>query len=156
MSPQAFVLRPVRLWDLPTLKRWRSLPAIQSHLRHPTPPSWFDQLRWWWRIRHDPTCRVWAVTYCGMLCGHVGWYYRKYNRAEVSVLVVAEDRELFDSERRLVEGALAHKAREAGLTGLYVEVLSTAPRERHTVFPPYPRSTITADGYSTLYRWSIV
>src|SRR5690349_12817911 len=82
MLPQAFALRPVELCDLPTLKRWRSLPSVQSHLRHPTPPTWPQHLAWWWRIHHDPTCRVFAVTLEDELVGQAGWYYRRGHAAE--------------------------------------------------------------------------
>lgn len=154
MTTQAFALRPVRLTDLPTLKRWRGLPEVQRHLRHPR-TSWPQHLRWWWRIQRDPTCRVWAVTVNGRLVGQVGWYYRKYNAAEVSVLVVRDGGEDYACESLLVSYYLPPKAREAGLTTLWAEVLATAPLMRHSVFSPYPFSTITADSYSTIYRWSI-
>lgn len=155
MTTQAFALRPVRLTDLPTLKRWRGLPEVQRHLRHPT-TSWPQHLKWWWRIQHDPTCAVWAVTELGRLVGQVGWYYRKYNAAEVSVLVMMPwGKEDFPAEAEIVGTLLTAEARKAGLTTLYAEVLATAPLLRHTVFPPYPHSTITADTYSTIYRWSI-
>lgn len=154
MTTQAFALRPIRLTDLPTLKRWRSLPEVQKHLRHPT-TSWWTHLRWFFRIRRDPTCRVFAVTLFGRLVGQVGWYYRKYNAAEVSILVIDGDVERFAAEAFVVDTLLPPEARKAGLTVLWAEVFATAPVERHTVFPGYPRATITADGYSTIYRWSI-
>lgn len=155
MSPQAFALRPLRWTDLPALKRWRGLPEIQRHLRHPTPPTWVQHVRWFLRVRRDPTCQVWAVTYGGKLVGQAGWYYRRYNAAEVSILVVFGTMESFTHEATVLHSLLAPKAREYGLTTLWAEVLSRAPVGRHTVFPAFPTSTVTADGKSTIYRWSI-
>lgn len=153
MPSQGLALRPVRLLDLPALRRMRSLPAVQAHLRHPQPPSWPHQLRWFWRIHHDPTCRVWAVTRFGKLIGQAGFYYRNGTGAEVSVLIVDEEREDFEAEYWVVRNLLPAKAREWGLTSLWAEVLSTAPLLRQYVFPQTKR--IWSDGYSTLYRWSV-
>lgn len=155
MPSQAFALRDIRLSDLPALKRWRSWPDVQRHLRNPTPPTWYQQFRWWRRIQRDPTCRVWAVTLEGELVGQAGWYYRKNYEAEVSVLVMDGDREAFETEGFVLRHLLTPKAREAGLTVLWAEVLATAPLKRHTVFPVSPHGTVTSDQYSTIYRWSI-
>lgn len=156
--PAQYALRPVRLTDLPTLKRWRSLPDVQKHLRHPH-TSWLTHLRWWWGIRahQHPTRRVWAVTWNGKLCGQAGLYYRTGAAAEVSILLVAQfpdrERDWSVAGRPVVEGPLATEAKAWGLTCLWAEVLSTAPLARHTLFPP--ESVIWADHYSTLYRWRI-
>ena len=153
MSAQ-YQLRPVEFCDLPTLKRWRSLPSVQSHLRHPQ-ISWFQHLQWWWRIRRhgDPTCRVWAVTQDNVLVGQAGLYYRMGPAAEVSVLVFDGNREDFYAERRVLGSILADAAQKWGLNTLFAEVLTTAPIQRHAVFPAH--SVIWADSYSTIYRWRI-
>lgn len=153
MSAQ-YQLRPVELCDLPTLKRWRALPSVQSHLRHPK-TSWFQHLKWWWRIRRhgDPTCRVWAVTRDDVLVGQAGLYYRMGPAAEVSVLVFRREAEDFEAEELITRGLLVMAARGWGLNTLFAEVLSTAPLMRHAVFPP--NAVIWADSYSTIYRWRI-
>lgn len=148
MSAQ-YALRPVEWCDLPTLKRWRSLPEVQRHLRHPQ-TTWFQHLRWF--LRRDPTCRVWAVTWNDALVGVAGWYYRMGNAAEVSVLVMDRDREDAVGERVVVQGVLTRAAEAWGITTLWAEVLATAPVSRHSVFPP---PSIWADSYSTIYRWRI-
>ena len=151
MSPQDFQLRPVRVTDLPTLKRWRSLPEVQSHLRHPS-TSWADHLKWFLRIQRDPTCRVWAVVYGDQLVGQAGLYYKMGPAAEVSLVVFAGEKEAFTAERVALR-ELEYAALRWGVTTLWAEVLSTAPLQRHTVFPP--ASMIWADTYSTIYRWSL-
>ena len=152
MPSQGFALRPIELCDLPTLKHWRGLPDIQRHLRHPT-TSWPQHLAWWWRTKHDRTCRVWAITLNGELVGIGGFYYRRLGAAEVSVIVMSDGVEDWAAERYVVEHLLTPAGRKWGLYVLYAEVLSTAPLKRHTVFPTH--GTVTADTYSTLYRWSI-
>lgn len=145
-------VRPVRWTDLPTLKRWRSLPSLRSHLRHPD-ITWLQHLQWFWRIQRDPTCRVWAVEYAGRLAGVMGLYYRMGPAAEVSVMAVVLGREDFTLERQIVQGPLTEQALGWGLTTLWAEVLVTAPLQRHDLAPP--RSLIWADHYSSIYRWSI-
>lgn len=153
MSPQAFALRPIELCDLPTLKRWRAIPAVQSHLRHPIPPTWPQHLAWWWRTKHDPSCRVFAVTLNDELVGQAGWYYRRGTVAEVSLVVMDGYQECFATEGFILRHLLHPEAKTAGLTVLFAEVLATAPIKRHTVFPA--DGVVAADTYSTLYRWSI-
>lgn len=157
--PAQYTLRPVEFCDLPTLKRWRELPSVQSHLRHPK-LTWFQHLKWWWRIRRhgDPTCRVWAVVdNDGVLVGQAGLYYRMGPAAEVSVLVVLEsrgvEREDTGAEFAVVSGPLTHAAKAWGLETLWAEVLTPAPLHRHWAFPPH--TVIWADSYSTIYRWRI-
>ena len=167
MSAQ-YQLRPVELCDLPTLKRWRELPSVQSHLRHPN-ITWFQHLKWWWRIRRhaDPTCRVWAVVKDDVLVGQAGLYYRMGPAAEVSVLMVvrgiwAQDLKWYEvedceAEREIVHGPLTEAALAWGLDTLWAEVLATAPFRRHDVFTPGLGLSplIWADSYSTIYRWRI-
>lgn len=149
----AIALRHVRWSDLPALKRMRSLPEVQKHLRHPR-LSWPQHLRWWLRIRahSDPTCRVWTVVREGKVIGCAGLYYRMGVGAEVSILVVKDGREAYATERAVIVVPLTHKAKQWGLKELWAEVLSTAPLQRHGVFPGRP---FYADTHSTLYRWSI-
>lgn len=154
MSAQ-YQLRPVEFCDLPTLKRWRELPSVQSHLRHPN-LTWFQHLKWWWRIRRhgDPTCRVWAVVKDDVLVGQAGLYYRMGPAAEVSVLVFNnEGQEWYGGESSVLHGPLTEAAKGWGLNTLFAEVLTTAPLARHPVFPM--ESRIWADSYSTIYRWRI-
>lgn len=153
MLPQALALRPIRWTDLPALRRWRGLPEVQRHLRHPKQPTWIEQVRWFFRIRKDKTCRVWAVTLFGKLVGQAGFYYRVGDAAEVSVLAVDGQREDFEVEHAVVRHLLPDAAREWGLTSLWAEVLGTAPLLRHFVFPQSKR--IYSDRTSTFYRWSI-
>lgn len=155
MTTQAFALRRVRLTDLPALKRWREVPDVQRHLRHPHTP-WAAHLRWWWGIRahRHPTRRVWAVTYAGALVGQAGLYYRMGAAAEVSLLVMVGARESFAAEQEVLR-LLERKARAWACTTLWAEVLATAPLARHSVFPPFPQATVSTDLYSTIYRWSL-
>lgn len=147
MSAQ-YALRPLEWCDLPTLKRWRALPEVQRHLRHPH-TTWFQHLRWF--LRRDPTRKVWAVTWDESLVGIVGLYYRMGHGAEVSVLVMDGDREDYPAEKIAVH-LLTQEARAWGLTSLWAEVLVTAPLQRHSLFP---HPSIWADTYSTLYRWNL-
>lgn len=153
MLPQALGLRPIRWTDLPTLRHWRGIPDTQKHLRHPKQPNWLQQIRWFLRIRKDPTCRVFAVTLWGKLVGQAGFYYRVGDAAEVSVLAMQGEREDFEVEHFVVRHLLPEKAREWGLTHLWAEVLGTAPLLRHYVFPQSKR--VYGDRKSTFYRWSV-
>lgn len=130
MPTQAFALRPVRLTDLPALRRWRSLPAVQSHLRHPQPPSWRQHLRWWWTIRNDPTCYVRAVTRNGVLVGVAGCYYIGHLAGELSVLCTDGERERYDWELEALRLVIA----SAPLLHVWAEVYPTAPEERQALF----------------------
>lgn len=145
MPPQVS-LRPLRWSDLPALKRWRGLPDVSRHLRHPK-TSWLQHLRW---FLSKPS--VWAVEREGKLVGQVGWYYRVKDAAEVSVLVMDGDREDYAWERVVVSLYLAPLARAHGLKHLWAEVLSTAPLGRHHAVS-FGQSI--GDSYSTFYRWSI-
>lgn len=153
MVPQGLALRPIRLTDLPTLKRWRSLPHIQAHLRHPR-TTWSQHLRWFLWQRHHPSVKVWAVTLGGRLVGQAGLYYRMGQGAEVSILMLdPQGRELFEVEWLIVRTFLADEARAWGLTSLWAEVLATAPLSRHDVFRH--GQLLWADHHSTVYRWSL-
>lgn len=130
-------LRPIRLTDLPRLRRWRGL---ATHLRHPGVPSWRHHLRWWWRTRHDPTCWVRAVVDVdGQLCGTVGVYYIGPDGGEVSVLCADDQGEHFGWEL----SALALLFRAHPIRDYYATVYPGHP-ERYQVFdtmmrwlPPY-------------------
>lgn len=130
MLPQAFALRPVRWTDLPALRRWRGLPAVQRHLRHPTPPSWFQHLRWFRRTHTDPTCWVRAVTRNGQLVGVVGFYYLAHQTGELSVLCVDGQVEAFDWEYRAAKLAM----QDCGLRHVWGEVYPEAPIGRKALF----------------------
>ena len=129
MSAQ-YALRPVELCDLPTLKRWRGLPSVQKHLRHPAPPSWPDHLKWWWRTRHDPTCYVRAVTRDGQLIGVAGCYYIGLSAGELSVLCTDGRGERYDWNLAALRLVIA----SAPVCHVWAEVYPTAPIIRHTLF----------------------
>lgn len=148
--PAQYALRRIEFCDLPTLKRWRSLPEVQRHLRHPK-LSWLSHLLWWWGIRRHthPTQRVWAVVNAREeLVGQVGYYYRSGDVAEASVLACTfhEDYAL---ERELIP-LLDAAARADGVRYLYAEVLTRAPLKRHGVFVGW--GVTHADTKSTIYK----
>ena len=147
MSPQDYHLRPLHWSDLPALKRWRQIPDVRRHLRNPR-LNWLQHILW---FLGRPT--VWAVTLNGVLVGQAGWYYRTGTGAEVSILIVIDGYEDYGAERLVVSGLLAAKARAHGLTHFWAEVLATAPLYRHHAVSLGPS---VGDGYSTLYRWSLL
>lgn len=131
MALQAYALRPVHLRDLPALKRWRGLPEVQRHLRHPHAFGWWRHLRWWWN--NGKGYRVYAVTLNGDLIGVAGFYYIAQGAAELSILCVTHEQEDYPAERQALR-LLLREARTIGLSHVWAEVVSTASLGRHSVF----------------------
>lgn len=157
----AYRLVPLEPYHLPALRRWRALPAIAAHLRHPEPQSEAAQWAWYQALDADPATRMYAVEQVssGTPC-HIGvaglcHIHHGTLSAELSVLVVDPEtsREDFPAETEVVRLLCVQAFDGLGLRRVWAEVYHTVAGRRRPFHDTLPEVGTIPDAVFRAGRW---